>query len=107
MGEWERPHGPSGDEPLSYIEGGSDRIYEMKERFRVKNDGCSSCVYNSRCMGFEKWYSDIFGSGEFRPVTKAAVPVGLAPSFRRLAQAQALVGRPGGAGKCVRPGLSK
>lgn len=96
MGEWERPADPVSDEPLYYIEGAVDRVYEMKERFRVKNKGCARCIYNSRCMGFEKWYYDLFGGREFRPVLKEAAPLPLLPSHRRLKEAEALVARKSG-----------
>jgi len=91
MAEWERPAAPKTDEPLFHIDGREDRIHGLKERLCLKNKSCSSCVYNGRCMGFEKWYSDIFGSKEFRPVKKEAAPFPLLPSHNRLKRAEKLL----------------
>ncbi|MHB0995670.1 MAG: radical SAM protein [Elusimicrobiales bacterium] len=91
MAEWERPTGAREDEPLFHIDGKEDRIHGLKERLCLKNKGCASCVYNKRCMGFEKWYSDLFGSREFRPVRKAAAPFPLKPSHNRLKRAEILL----------------
>ena len=113
MAEWERPAGTK-DEPLFHIDGREDRIHGLKERLCLKNKGCEACIYNARCMGFEKWYSDLFGGSEFRPVRKPAVPFPLVPSHNRLKRAQVLLKKKGlradaGAGlakPCRRPELA-
>ena len=91
MTEWERPSAGQDDEPLFHIDGKEERIHGLKERLCLKNKGCRDCVYNSRCMGFEKWYSDIFGPEEFRPVRKEAVPFPLVPSHNRLKRAEIIL----------------
>lgn len=73
MAEWDRP-ALADDDPLYYVEGQTDAVYAVKERIRVKNKGCARCVYDKVCMGFEKWYADVFGRREFRPVLKKAEP---------------------------------
>ncbi len=90
MAEWERPSVPKADEPLFHIDGREARIHGLKESLCLKNKTCRDCVYNSRCMGFEKWYADIFGAKEFKPVKKEVPPFPLVPSHNRLKQAQAL-----------------
>jgi len=91
MAEWERPSAPSGDEPLFHIDGRQDRIHGLKEGLCLKNKTCRDCIFDSRCMGYEKWYSDIFGSKEFRPVKKEVPPFPLAPSHNRLKRAAVLL----------------
>jgi MoaA/NifB/PqqE/SkfB family radical SAM enzyme len=83
MAEWDRPSRPEDDEPLYYVEGQTDAVYSVKERIRVKNPSCSRCVYDPVCMGFEKWYADVFGRREFRPVLKKPEPFPLFPLPRR------------------------
>ncbi len=75
MTEWERPDADLKDEPMYHLEGYTERIYQMKEELRTKNKSCAKCVYDKRCMGFEKWYVDIFGAKEFKPVIKRVKPV--------------------------------
>ncbi len=83
MAEWDRPSRPEDDEPLYYVEGQTDAVYSVKERIRVKNPSCSRCVYDKVCMGFEKWYADVFGRREFRPVLKKPAPLQVFPLPRR------------------------
>jgi MoaA/NifB/PqqE/SkfB family radical SAM enzyme len=91
MAEWERPAGASGDEPLFHIDGRRERIHGLKERLCLKNKTCRDCVYDDRCLGFEKWYADIFGAKEFRPVKKEVPPFPLSPSHNRLKRAALLL----------------
>jgi len=90
MGEWERPRKKMAEEELHYLEGGSEPIYAMKERLCAKNASCRRCVYNKTCMGFEKWYAELFGSGEFSPVLKKPAPFPLELSHSRLKKYSAL-----------------
>lgn len=80
MAEWDRPSRPEDDEPLYYVEGQTDAVYAVKERIREKNPSCRRCVYDKVCMGFEKWYSSMFGRREFRPVLRKPRPF---PVFSR------------------------
>ncbi len=83
MAEWDRPERAEDDEPLYYVEGKTDAVYSVKERIRVKNRSCSRCAYDKVCMGFEKWYADVFGRREFRPVLRKPAPFPLRPLPRR------------------------
>ncbi|MCG2711207.1 MAG: radical SAM protein [Candidatus Omnitrophica bacterium] len=91
MTEWERPDAVLKDEPMYHLEGYTERIYQMKEELRTKNKSCLKCVYNKRCMGFEKWYVDIFGSKEFKPIIKRIKPVNIRPTFRKVKKLKSLV----------------
>lgn len=90
MSEWERPAGPAATEPVYFLEGGGESVYDLKSRLRVKNRSCRDCVYGARCMGFEKWYADVYGASEFKPVRKAVRPFPLFPSHGRMRRAEAL-----------------
>lgn len=37
----------------------------------VKTDACRSCVYDERCIGFDKSYASVFGTDEIRPLERA------------------------------------
>ncbi len=88
MGEWARPLKKTEDEELHHLDGGRDMIYAMKERIRAKNVSCRRCVYDKKCMGFEKWYADLFGGLEFKPVLKKALAFPLQTSHARLKKYQ-------------------
>ncbi len=91
MAEWERPAAARSDEPLFHIDGTRDRIHGLKERLCLKNKTCRACVYDARCMGFEKWYADIYGAKEFKPVKKEVSPFPILPSHNRLRRAELML----------------
>lgn len=93
MGEWARPAKKDDDEELHHLDGQRDMVYAMKERIRVKNISCRLCVYDRACMGFEKWYADLFGGEEFVPVIKKPAPFPLKLYHKRLAKYQRLLSR--------------
>lgn len=88
MSEWENPSDVFEGEMLYHLDGGSEKIYEMKKSIRVKNESCRKCVYNDRCMGFEKWYFDMFGGGDFKPVIKPVKVFEIRPVLGRLKKAR-------------------
>ncbi|MEA3306701.1 MAG: hypothetical protein U9Q34_02850, partial [Elusimicrobiota bacterium] len=90
MTEWEKPDSVLKDEPMYHLEGYTENIYQMKEELRMKNKSCAKCIYNKRCMGFEKWYVDIFGPREFKPVIKRIKPVNIKPTYRKIKKLKSL-----------------
>jgi MoaA/NifB/PqqE/SkfB family radical SAM enzyme len=99
MGEWARPLNKEDDEELHHLDGQKDMIYAMKERIRVKNLSCRRCAYDRVCMGFEKWYADVYGGGEFTPVVSKPRPFPLKAHHERLAAYQRLLREGARAGK--------
>jgi MoaA/NifB/PqqE/SkfB family radical SAM enzyme len=84
MTEWEKPNALLKDEPMYHLDGYTENIYQMKEELRTKNKSCAKCIYNKRCMGFENWYVDIFGSREFKPVIKKVKSINIHPTYRKI-----------------------
>lgn len=84
MTEWEKPGKTLENEPIYHLEGNKNRIYNLLGKLRMKNENCRRCIYFKRCMGFEKWYFENFGDGEFRPVVKRAEPVKIKPTLKKI-----------------------
>ncbi len=84
MTEWEEPQKDLRDETMYHLEGYKNRIYELAGKLRRKNRTCVKCIYNKRCLGFEKWYFEMFGGKEYRPVLKPRKQLNIKPTYRKL-----------------------
>ncbi|MBI5629738.1 MAG: radical SAM protein [Elusimicrobia bacterium] len=50
---------------------GEKRDLDMTAQFHtVKTEACGRCVYNDRCIGFDKSYARFFGIGEIAPLSE-------------------------------------
>lgn len=44
---------------------------ETAQNHTIKTEACEKCVYNSRCIGFDRSYSRFFGTDEIQPLLEA------------------------------------
>ncbi|MFA5139131.1 MAG: radical SAM protein [Elusimicrobiota bacterium] len=65
--DWDADPGGRG-EPLFGTDGTRSRMDAMKAAQRVKPPRCRRCVYDARCLGVDREYVELFGSGEFVPL---------------------------------------
>jgi cyclic pyranopterin phosphate synthase len=84
LAEWERLDDPGDDDLLVHPEGFTSRVYRMKEEERTKPESCRRCVYDGRCLGFEREYAALYGTGEFRPLSEVPEPFPVRPTWARL-----------------------
>lgn len=84
LAEWERLAKPADDDLLVHPEGHTSLVYEMKEAERIKPPFCKRCVYDRRCLGFERDYDALYGSKEFGPLAKTPKPFPLKPTYARM-----------------------
>ncbi len=73
---------PEKDDLLYIPEGDRGGVCDMKAKQRMKAGSCRRCVYNDRCMGFEKEYFELFGDREFVPLLKKPKPFPLVPIYK-------------------------
>ncbi|MFA5139128.1 MAG: radical SAM protein [Elusimicrobiota bacterium] len=84
LAEWERLDDPGDDDFLVHPEGFTNRVYRMKEEERTKPKSCRRCVYDRRCLGFEREYAALYGTREFRPLSELPEPFPIRPTWSRL-----------------------